>query len=119
MITFLDIAALSPLLIVLMGSLLMLLIECFVRSDFSKKVAFTTMTGILLLGLIATLLAPPSENPLLTPWLRFDNLARVFNFLFLVISLAVTLLTYPFFRTFAASSGEYFFLNLAALFGLC
>ena len=59
-----------------------------------------------------------SHNPLLTPWLRFDPLARLFTVFFLVLGIASTLLAASFFQNFKATQGEYYFLLLSAIFGL-
>lgn len=112
-----DIAALSPLLIVLFGALVVLLMESFAE-EFSKKYAVCVAGATMILGIIAVFYAPASENPLLTPWLRFDPLARVFTIFFLMIGLATTFLSAAFFKRFEATHGEYYFLLLSALFGL-
>lgn len=112
-----DIAALSPLLILLVAALSLLLLEAFAEKA-SKKFAFYVTLSTLGLALVATIIAPSSDNPLLTPWLRFDALARFFSVLFLSIGLASTLLTAPFFQRFVATRGEYYFLLLSSLFGL-
>lgn len=72
------------------------------------------MTG----GLLATVYAPDSEHVMLTSWIRFDPLSRLFTGLFLLIGMSVTLLSAAFFERFEASRGEYFFLLLSSLFGL-
>jgi NADH-quinone oxidoreductase subunit N len=112
-----DFAALSPLLILLGGALLILLLESF-KEEASKKHSFYLTLFVLLIGLSAALYAPVSQNPLLTPWLKFDQLAQLFTVFFLIIGLSVTLLSSPFFYHFEAPRGEYYFLLLAALFGL-
>ena len=113
----LDFASLSPLLIVLVGALIVLLIETF--SDRTKKILTKCITIVtLILAIIAVLLAPASDNPLLTPWLRFDRLSMVFSLLFLFIGLGSALLAFTFFEHVEATEGEYFFLLLSTLFGL-
>ena len=112
-----DIAALSPLLIILAGSLIVLLIECFVEKGKNYLSCFITM-GTLLAAIGAVLLMPISENPLITPWLRFDALSKFFSILFLFIGIASTLLALTFFEQVEATHGEYYFLLLSAIFGL-
>lgn len=112
-----DLAALSPLLIILVASLIMLLLESFAEKFSRKYAAFLTFAAIVIAFLVATE-APISDNPLLTPWLRFDGLTRFFTLFFLAIGLGTTLLAAAFFQRFNATTGEYFFLLLSALFGL-
>lgn len=112
-----DFAAISPLLILLVAALILLLIASFVEKE-AKKSAFWVALGGIGIALIAAIIAPPSENTLLTPWLRFDPMARFFTILFLAIGLASTLLASSFFRRFEATQGEYYFLLLSAIFGL-
>lgn len=116
-LSIVDFAAISPLLIVLVGALVMLLIESFAENA-AKKITFPLTLATLIIALIATVYAPVSDNPLLTPWLKFDSLARLFTVFFLCIALGVTLLSASFFKHFEASEGEYYFLILSSLFGL-
>lgn len=116
-LTGVDFAALSPFLIVIVGSLIVLLIESFTEKGKKNFTSFITL-GVLVLAILAVLVAPASDNPLLTPWVRFDPLARVFALLFLGIGIGSTLLADTFFEQVEASQGEYFFLLLSALFGL-
>jgi NADH-quinone oxidoreductase subunit N len=114
-----DFAAISPLLILLIAALGVLLIETFAEKAAKESSIVATVTGLaIILALGAALLAPDSHNELLTPWLRFDSLARFFTIFFLAIGLACTLLASSFFERFEATRGEYFFLLLSALFGL-
>ena len=112
-----DVAALSPLLILLVGALVMLLIESFAKENIKKLCALLCL-GIIGVALAAAIAAPISSNPLLTPWLYFDQIARFFTIFFLCIGLVFTLLSISFFQRFEASQGEYYFLLLSALFGL-
>ncbi len=112
-----DFAALSPLLIILAGALALLLIESFF-SKAAKKFCFFLTLAVLIAAIGAAVMAPASHHQLLTPWLRFDSLARLFTVLFLTIGLATTLLSASFFQRFEATHGEYFFLLLSSLFGL-
>lgn len=117
-LTLNDLFAISPLLILLGGALLLLLLESFAPQG-AKKLSFWTSLAILLLGLYAALLGRVSESSLLTPWLAFDSLARFFNVFFLLIGLASVFLSVSFFKQFEVpSNGEYYFLLLSALFGL-
>lgn len=112
-----DFAALSPLLILLVAALILLLIETF-ADQIAKKFSFPITSIAIILALFAAVNAPATNHPLLTPWLRFDITTRFFTVLFLSIGLATTLLTAAFFQRFHASHGEYYFLQLSALFGL-
>jgi NADH-quinone oxidoreductase subunit N len=105
-----DLHALSPLLILFMGSLGILLMESF-ASAFAKKYALYATLGILLAAGISAFYAPPSANPLLTPWIRFDGLTKFFNLFFIAIGFGVTLISPRF-------HGEYFFLTLSSVIGL-
>jgi NADH-quinone oxidoreductase subunit N len=112
-----DLAALSPLLIILVASLAVLLLETFAENFSKKYSAYVTLIAIII-AIWAAAAAPISMNPLLTPWIRFDSLARFFSLFFLAIGLGTTLLAAAFFQRFEATKGEYFFLLLSALFGL-
>lgn len=112
-----DFAAISPLLIILVTSLGLLLVESFAEKNAQFFSVYLALAGIGA-ALIAAVWFPASENPLLTPWLHFDSLARMFTIFFLTIGLGATLLASAFFKKFEASHGEYFFLLLSALFGL-
>lgn len=112
-----DFGALSPLLILLGGALIILLLESFASSKasrFSALAAFVVISG----AAVATYYSHQSTNPLLAPWLKFDSLGQLFTFFFLAIGLATTLLSATFFEKFVASRGEYFFLLLCSLIGL-
>ena len=112
-----DFAALSPLLILLFGALLILAIESFFDT-FAKLISLPLALIAIVAALIAVIYAPESTSPLLTPWLRFDTLARTFNSLFLTIGFGSALLAGAFFQRFEASRGEYYFLLLSSLFGV-
>lgn len=116
-LTMIDFTSLSPLLIVLVGALLLIVLESFAEAA-AKKYSFSLTLAVLGIALCAALFAPASDNTLLTPWLRFDMLARFFTIFFISIGIGSTLLSGSFFERFEASRGEYFFLLLAALFGL-
>lgn len=112
-----DFAALSPLLILLGGALLVLLTETFAEKR--AKVLSLVFTGLTLLAtLYAAIASPGSENPLLTPWLRFDALERFFTVFFVVVAAASLLLSTAFFQKVEATHGEYNFLLLSSVFGL-
>lgn len=112
-----DFAALSPLLILLAMALVLLLVESFATKA-AKHFSFPIAMAAILLALAAAYFAPASHNPLLTPWLRFDSLARLFTLFFLIIGLGSALLASSFFERFEATHGEYYFLLLSSLFGL-
>ena len=112
-----DYFALSHLLILLLGGLILLLLESFSPSR-AKKRSFSITLSTLALSLIATLVQPVSTNPLLTPWLHFDSISRFFTTLFLMSGIGITLLSYSFFKRFNASQGEYYFLLLSSVIGM-
>lgn len=113
-----DLIALSPFLILLGGALLVLLLESFAHRE-AKRISHWTTLGIILIAFWAALVAPASDNLLLTPWLNFDSLSRFFAIFFLLIGFASTCLATAFFERFKTKSeGEYYFLLLSALFGL-
>lgn len=114
-LSLLDLAALSPLLILLAGALIVLLMETFAKTE--RLLAPITFLTLFLAG-CAAVQAPASQNPLLTPWLRFDGLAQLFTLLFLGVGMATTLLAIPFFHQFPTSKGEFYFLLLSSVFGL-
>jgi len=115
--TLIDAAAISPFLILLGFALIILLFESFSTQASRKYSFYLALVGIIA-SIFAALYAPASENPLLTPWLRFDTLAKFFTIFFLLIGLATTLLSKSFFKKFEATRGEYYFLLLSAIFGL-
>lgn len=113
-----DFAALSPLLILLGGALVLLLLESF-STSFAKKFSFAVCLTSLAIALYAAVMAPISDSPLLTPWIKFDSLARFFTVFFLLIGVASAFLASAFFQRFEARSrGEYYFFLLSCLFGL-
>lgn len=117
-LTSVDFAALSPLLVLLGGALSLLILESFACESTARRWSLPLTLGVLMVALGAAYYAPVSEHPLLTPWLRFDPLSRFFTLFFLVIGLGSALLAASFFRRFVASHGEYFFLLLSSLIGL-
>lgn len=112
-----DFAALSSFLILLAGALVLLLLEAFAEK-LAKKNAFYITVITLSIALLASIFAPVSDNPFLTPWLQFDDFSRFFTILFLSIGIASAFLAASFFKRFEASHGEYYFLLIASLFGL-
>ncbi len=116
-LTLHDFAALSPMLILLVGALILLLVESFFEA-FSKKNAIYIALATLLIGLYASFVFPESTNPLLTSWLRFDSLAHYFSILFISIGIGASLLGSSFFSDKDNSEGEFYFLLLSAIIGL-
>jgi NADH-quinone oxidoreductase subunit N len=112
-----DFAALSPFLVLLAAAVLLLLLESF-ASDLAKKWALPLTLVSIALAMAAVVYVPASTNPLLTPWLKFDSLTYLFNLLFLSIGFGSALLSGTFLKRHPVSRGEYYFLLLAALFGL-
>lgn len=113
----LDYAALSPLLILLFGALLLIFIESFAAAFASRFSAL--LTAITLLAAFgAEIYAPASQNPLLTRWIVSDSIAHFFTLFFIATTLAVTLLSESFFQRFKVSQGEYYFLLLSSTLGL-
>lgn len=116
-LTLIDFGALSPLLIILAGALILLLVEAFAPQVARKASLWVTLIT-LFCALHATVYAPISENPLLTPWLKFDAVSNFFTVLFIVIGIACSLLASSFFKHYETTEGEYFFLLLSCIFGL-
>lgn len=116
-LNLIDYAALGPLLILLTAALILLLVESFTPNA-AKKISFPITTIAILIAMAASYYEPASQNPLLTPWLRFDSLARLFTLFLLIIGLGSSLLSASFFQRFKATQGEYYFLLLSSLFGL-
>lgn len=112
-----DFAALAPLLILLFGALAVLLLESFAES-FARKFSSLLTLIIITAAFLSLFFIKSSTNPLLTNWLRFDSLARLFNFFSLTIGFGSTLLAMAFFKRFEASQGEYYFLLLTTIIGL-
>lgn len=116
-LSFLEYAALSPLLLVLAGALIVLLIETFLPVA-AKRLSFGLTALTFIAASAAAVYAPSTESPLFTPWLKFDALSKAFNVLFLLIGLGSAFLADAFFRRFNATHGEYYFLLLSSVFGL-
>jgi NADH-quinone oxidoreductase subunit N len=114
---FQDLLSISPLLILLFTALLILLFETLLKNKPLYFAPIITSIGILA-ALGAVFASPQSHNPLLTPWLRFDLMAKLFNSLFLFIGMGSTLLAITFFKQFKKGDSEYYFLLLSSLFGL-
>lgn len=116
-LTLIDIAALSPLLILLAAALVILLMETFADKFCDKHASWVAFVFIAV-AMIAAYYAPTSQNPLITSWLRFDNISFIFTLLFLGIALGVVLLSHTFFIVYPVSKGEYYFFFLSSLLGL-
>lgn len=116
-LTSVDFAALSPLLLLLFTALGVILIECFLEKAKNKTLFFFTLSA-LILACVAAAVSPASDNPLLSPWLAFDPLARFFTLFFISTGIIVMLLSAPFFKRFEVTHGEYFFFLISAIFGL-
>lgn len=106
--------SLSPFLILLATALFLILLETCKAGKWATPI--TCMGMILALWMIC--ICPESTHPLLTPWIQFDSLARLFSALFLGIGLGTVLISCSFFKRFRASQSEYFFLLSSCLFGL-
>lgn len=111
-----DLYPLAPLLVLLIGSLIVLLVDCF--TTVSRSILFYITIASYLVAMFAFWERPESINSLLSPWLNFDPLSRFFTWFFLAVGLGSTLLSYPFFSRFQTPPGEYFFLTIAATVGL-
>lgn len=116
-LSLMDYVSIAPLLIVLSGALILLLIESFAEET-AKLYAFPLTLIILGAAFHCAIISPASTNPLLTPWIKFDTLARTFNLIFLGVGFASILLSASFFGRFGATHGEFCFLILSAIFGL-
>lgn len=112
-----DYASLSPFLVLVGTSLLLLLAESFLSRGAKIVTPILTTVGFLI-ALICTLKAPEISHPLLTPWVNTDATSRLFTLLFLGIGIGSVALSSPFFKMTETSRGEYYFLLTAAVFGL-
>jgi len=112
-----DMAALSPLFIVLAGALLILLVESFAEK-LAKIFSFPLTLFTLIAAVFALYTMPLSTNGLLTTWIRFDSLGRFFTAFFLLIGIGVACLSSAFFKRIENTQGEYYFLLLCSIFGL-
>ena len=117
-LNYADLMALSPLLMVLFGALVVLLLESFVSSPLSKKLTYFATLLTLGAAVAFSFVQGATENPSLTSWIRFDSLANFFTLFFLTIGIACTLLAHSFFKHFETTVGEFYFLLLSAVFGL-
>lgn len=116
-LSFNDILAISPLLIILLAALLVLLTET-VSSIAAQKCSALIAIVSIVISLCVISHGPVSSNDLLTAWLKFDSLSHFFTGFFLIIGLSSIFLSVSFFQRFENSHGEYYFLLLSALFGL-
>lgn len=121
-LTWNDAYALSPLIIILIGSLVILLIESY-TVNFAKKFSWIVALVTLLAAFYPTYVLVDAQHPLLVAWLRFDEPARFFSLLFLIIGIASTLLAASFFKRFEVeysklTHGEFYFLLLSSIVGL-
>lgn len=112
-----DFLALSPFLILLFGALAVLLLESLSES-LSKKLSFLLTLLTLITATFAVIYAPSTNNPLITPWVKFDYLSQVFSLLFLGAGILAIFLANTFFQKFHESQGEFYFLILSSIFGL-
>jgi len=112
-----DFLAISPLLALVGTALLILLSESFLGRSAKIISPILTLAG-LGLALLFTVVAPVSTHPLLTNWLNFDSTNQLFTLLFLSIGLATVMLAFSFFKEQKESHGEFYFLLVAAIFGL-
>lgn len=116
-LTLTDYFALSPMIIILIGALIVLLCESFIPSA-THRFALWGVLAVFVIAIAVAYHAPESHNKLLTPWLRFDGLAKFFNIFFLLIGVATTFLGWAFFQRFVATRGEYYFLLMSSVIGL-
>ncbi|MCE5294488.1 MAG: NADH-quinone oxidoreductase subunit N [Chlamydiales bacterium] len=115
-LTATDYFALSPLLVLFGTGLLLLLAETLNTGN--KRLSSSLAFSGLLVALYAAIIAPPSTNPLLTPWLTFDALTRIFSIVFISIGIGTLAVASSFFKRFQADRAEFYFLLLSSLFGL-
>lgn len=112
-----DVFAIAPLLFIIALALSFLLIES-VNQPLSNKISIPLAIVGLLVAICLSIVSPASQHSLLTNWIAFDSLSRIFTLLFLSTGLMIVLISPPFFKTFSSPQGEYFFLLFSALFGL-
>lgn len=110
-----DLFFLMPLIVLLFGSLLLLLCDCFTTFKCSFSLTILTFIG----AMIALVFAPKTENLLLTAWLKSDFLSFIFTWAFLIVGLSVAFFGSTFFKKFQeAAETEFYFLLIASVFGL-
>lgn len=114
---FTDYLSLSPLLILLGGGLLTLLLETFAEERASFWSSILSLFTFFLAG-IAVVFAPPIVNPLLTPWIVSDHLAKSGSLLILAVAVGVNLLSGPLFRKHPTSRSEFDFFLIMATIGV-
>jgi NADH-quinone oxidoreductase subunit N len=112
-----DIAAISPLLILIFTAFIVILIESFSDKLSHKYSLLVTLIGFAA-ALFAVISAPTSSSPLLTPWLRFDSMTFIFTVFFLTVGFCTALLSSSFFQFYKTTVGEYYFLLISSVFGL-
>lgn len=112
-----DWLAISPMICLVGWALGLLLIEIFAGEGVKRGLASLACIGLLVTAYFVYV-SPSSDNRLLTQWLRFDSLVKVFNYLFLFIGFSVICLARGYFKQAKVSLGEFYFLLLSALFGL-
>ncbi len=104
-----DYFALSPLLVLFVTALLLLVVDRYTQ--------VITLCGLVAAGICAYI-APESTNPLLTPWLVFDGIARFFSIFFIGVGIGTLLISSNFFVRFEVGKTEFNFLLLSSIFGL-
>lgn len=109
-----DLQALSPLLIVASGALLVMLVLSFKRSQ-------TLSALITIITLIAALVAIPnamqSEPGQIVPLLVIDSFGFYYQGLMLILTLAITIFAHSYLEKFQMERGEFYILLLLALVG--
>jgi NADH-quinone oxidoreductase subunit N len=112
-----DLYFLSPLLILTVGGLLILLLECFSLKKIPYLHCFVTLLTFAFAFVIASF-EFKTQNILLTAWLKNDVLATFFTRVFLIVGFISALLGASFFKKFKEDDAEFYFLLIASVFGL-
>lgn len=116
-LSLVDFASMGPFLALIIGASVILLMEAF-NTKKSEPYYLPVALLTLFISIWASIAAPKSLNPLLTAWLSFDSLSQFLNVFFLLIGMATACLFDSFQKKFKTSLGEFYFLLLAATFGL-
>lgn len=108
---------LFPLSLLIGGALLLLILESFFPKK-ALKASFPICFITLCAAFMAIYWTGSTGAAALDGWIAFDPLGRNLALIFLAIGAACACLAAPLFRAFPLSAGEYYFLLIAAVFGL-
>ncbi|OGF53047.1 MAG: hypothetical protein A2Z21_00135 [Candidatus Fraserbacteria bacterium RBG_16_55_9] len=114
--TSLDLTALLPAIIVTGTALFVLLLDLFIRSEQRQWLLWMSLMGIVAAG-VANGLIPVQGAPLLQGMMRFDEISKAFNFLFLLGCGLALMLSADYLVRQGIARGEYYALVLLSTLG--